>query len=250
MMRRFLVVLLLASAGEAAEAASANAVCLDAADRAAARHDVPARVMRALTRTETGRNRGGALQPWPWTSNIEGEGAWHGSRAEAVASIEQARRRGARSFDVGCFQLNHVYHSKTFDDINHMIDPYANADYAARFVKSLFQEYGDWPSAAGAYHSRTPRLMDRYRKRFEQVLARGERDDSGAELALAQPGVIKDAPRPARAVDADAPAAGKRPKSAPWRLSEAVAPRTPGAVSMKFGRGRGPLLGAARPLIE
>lgn len=240
MMRGLLVVLLLATAGEAA---SANEACLDAADRAAARHDVPARVMRALTRTETGRNRNGALQPWPWTSNIEGEGAWHDSRAEAVAHIEQARRRGARSFDVGCFQLNHIYHSETFDDIDHMIDPYANADYAARFVKSLFQEYGDWPSAAGAYHSRTPRFMERYRKRFEQVLARGERDDSGAELALAQPGVIGDAPPLARAAEG-------RPKAEPWRLSEAAAPRTPGAVAMRFGRGRGPFLNTARPLIE
>jgi hypothetical protein len=38
-------------------------VCLRTADRAADRHGVPRAVMRALTRTETGRNRGGALQP-------------------------------------------------------------------------------------------------------------------------------------------------------------------------------------------
>ncbi|NCO17681.1 MAG: lytic transglycosylase domain-containing protein, partial [Alphaproteobacteria bacterium] len=87
-------------------AANPAAICLAVADRAADAHGVPRAVMRALTRTETGRAYGGALQPWPWTVNMEGAGHWFDSRAEALAYVAREQARGARSFDVGCFQLN------------------------------------------------------------------------------------------------------------------------------------------------
>ncbi|MEM9043679.1 MAG: lytic transglycosylase domain-containing protein [Pseudomonadota bacterium] len=148
-----------------------DAVCDAAARNASARHDVPLEVMRALTRTETGRARQGQLEPWPWTINMEGTGHWFDNRAEALRFALDHHARGARSFDVGCFQINFRWHGEAFESIETMFDQNLNADYAARFLKELKAEGGDWTRAVGKYHSRTPTLAAKYTNRFERILA-------------------------------------------------------------------------------
>ncbi|WP_425452404.1 transglycosylase SLT domain-containing protein [Roseovarius spongiae] len=144
-------------------------LCDQAAQRAARHSGVPVSVLRAITRTETGRARGGKLQPWPWTVNMEGVGKWFATEREARAYVMRHYKRGARSFDVGCFQINYKWHGAEFTSIDAMFDPHENAAYAARFLKSLFAETGDWTKAAGAYHSRTPKYADRYEARFARI---------------------------------------------------------------------------------
>ena len=144
-------------------------LCDRAAERAARAHDVPLAVLRAITRTETGRVHAGRMEPWPWTVNMEGKGRWFEDADAARAYVYQAFRRGARSFDVGCFQINYKWHGALFRSIAHMFDPEANASYAARFLKTLHDETGDWSVAAGHFHSRTPELAGRYRARFERI---------------------------------------------------------------------------------
>ena len=63
---------------------------------------------------------------------------------------------GRRSFDVGCFQINYHWHGHNFPSLEAMFDPDTGADYAARFLQSLYAERGNWSAAAGAYHSQTP----------------------------------------------------------------------------------------------
>jgi len=240
------------------------AICLAAGDRAADAHGVPRAVMRALTRTETGRSSGGALQPWPWTVNMEGAGHWFDSRAAALAYVAREQARGARSFDVGCFQLNHRWHGQAFASVEAMFDPAANADYAARFLKGLHDESGAWDAAAGLYHSRTPEFRDRYAARFARILRRGDAETAPVTLAALE--------------SADAQAAARQP--APRRRRDRIRPLmlrtswtppnaqavTAGGVSLRILRGgsaglRGggaalvsagaqPLLRAARPLID
>jgi hypothetical protein len=147
------------------------AICDAAASRAARETDVPLSVLRAVTRTETGRQRGGRLSPWPWTVNMEGTGHWFASKREAHAHVMRHHDNGARSFDIGCFQINYKWHGEAFDSILAMFDPVANARYAARFLARLHAELGDWSRAAGAYHSRTRALATRYRARFDRIRA-------------------------------------------------------------------------------
>ena len=52
-----------------------------------------------------------------------------------------------------------------------MFDPDTGADYAARFLRSLYAERGDWSAAAGAYHSQSPDRAGVYRARFDRILA-------------------------------------------------------------------------------
>lgn len=148
-----------------------SALCDAAAIRAARESAVPLAVLRAITRTETGRRRDGALRPWPWTVNMEGRGRWFDSRAEMLSYARRHRTRGARSFDMGCFQINYKWHGGAFASLESMADPLTTARYAARFLADLHAELGSWPRAAGAYHSRTPAYAHRYRRRFERIFA-------------------------------------------------------------------------------
>ena len=147
-------------------------LCDRAARMAASRTGVPVAVLRAIALTETGRTRDGRISPWPWTVNMEGAGHWFDSRAEAEAYVRRHQARGARSFDIGCFQINFRWHGAAFDSAAQMFEPEAGALYAAHFLQELYAETGTWPAAAGAYHSRTPALASRYRARFERHLAR------------------------------------------------------------------------------
>lgn len=146
-----------------------NDVCDRAARQAAAESGVPVSVLWSITRTETGRARKGKLEPWPWTVNMEGDGRWFANRRDAQDFVDTNFARGARSFDVGCFQINYKWHGASFRSIDHMFDPVENARYAAAFLLRLYRESGDWSKAAGAYHSRTPEYANRYRARFDRI---------------------------------------------------------------------------------
>lgn len=253
----------LMAAGAAAKSADPRdiataAICDAAADRAAGRGGPPAPILRALTRTETGRPMGGDLRPWPWTVNMEGEGRWFATRAEAMAFVEARRRAGARSFDIGCFQINHRWHGHAFESVETMFDPDVNARYAAAFLTELAAEGGGWGAAAGRYHSRTPSLAGKYSARFARILSRLDPDAPAAPPAAV-------ARAEADGLRSDAPPAAPPSVSPPRferRLASLAAPVPgQGAPLASIGdasvaprgslapRGGGGLLRAARPLF-
>ena len=158
-------------------------ICDQVAQIASNNTGVPITVLQAITRTETGRKKDGHFTPWPWTVNMEGKGVWFDTPDAARAYVFKHFKRGARSFDVGCFQINYKWHHKAFSSIEEMFDPLANATYAARFLKDLYAELGNWPDAAGAYHSRTPKYADKYKAIFNKH----HRNAPGATMAVAAP---------------------------------------------------------------
>ncbi|MFT6674848.1 MAG: hypothetical protein ACJAVM_001034 [Sulfitobacter sp.] len=145
--------------------------CDQAAHRAAERSAVPYDVLRAISRTETGRQRKTGFSPWPWTVNMEGRGIWFDTEDQAQAFVFRHFRAGARSFDIGCFQLNYKWHGHAFNSIEDMFDPDLNARYAAQFLTQLHQELGEWTKAAGAYHSRTAKYANPYLARYAEIHA-------------------------------------------------------------------------------
>jgi transglycosylase-like protein with SLT domain len=154
------------------EASTGAEICQDAARYAASKTGVPVTILQAISLTETGRKKNGEFAPWPWTVNMEGKGVWFDSRQAAFDYATKNFDRGARSFDVGCFQLNFRWHGKAFPSLEAMFDPNANAIYAAKYLLTLYAEMGNWESAVGAYHSRTPKLANKYKKRFARIHAR------------------------------------------------------------------------------
>lgn len=164
--------LLMSFAGLADPAAAGPAdLCEAAIARGAAREGVPEAVLHAISLTETGRNDGGRFRPYPWAINREGQGHWFASREEALAFARASVAAGRPSFDVGCFQINYYWHGRNFASLEAMFDPDIGAAYAARFLRSLYGERGDWSLAAGAYHSQTPERAGVYRARFDRILA-------------------------------------------------------------------------------
>ena len=153
------------------------ALCEAAAERVAKETDVPVSVLKAISLNETGRKRDGQFRPWAWTVNMEGKGHWFDTLDEARAYVFKEFKRGARSFDVGCFQINYKWHNQAFSSIDQMFDPLSNAMYAAKFLGELYAETGDWTAAAGAYHSRTKEYADRYSARFADLRQRFAAED-------------------------------------------------------------------------
>ncbi len=178
----------------AAQPTDDSAIC-DAVSAAAARaRHMPGDALYAIALAETGRTRGGRFRPWPWTVNMEGKGHWFATRAEAYAYVMERYNAGARSFDVGCFQINYKYHGQHFASIEAMFDPMTNATYAAHLLSGLYDEFGDWTRAAGAYHSRNETYASRYRTRYARIRARLNGAVPEAELRL-PPVQVARAPR-------------------------------------------------------
>lgn len=144
-------------------------ICEKAAVYAAQETGVPLSVLLAISLTETGRTKKSGFRPWPWTVNMEGKGVWFESQLDALAYVERHFKAGARSFDVGCFQINYKWHGKAFTSVDQMFDPSLNAVYAAKYLTALFNEKGSWEEAAGAYHSRTKKYADKYKLRFKRI---------------------------------------------------------------------------------
>lgn len=159
----------LALAPMVSAAADPTEVCDAAAHHVARESSVPIEVLRAITRTETGRGTSTTLDPWPWTVNMQGRGVWFDTQSQAQAYVFRHFKNGARSFDIGCFQINYKWHGHAFASIEEMFDPIQNARYAARFLAKLYQEHGDWTKAAGAYHSRTAKYADSYLERYAAI---------------------------------------------------------------------------------
>lgn len=146
-------------------------LCKSAAQEASTRTGVPFDVLWAVSLTETGTKKAKPFDAWPWTVNMEGKGYWFDSRDEALSYALQQQARGAKSFDLGCFQLNHRWHGEAFASVDAMFDPLESALYAAGFLRRLYDETGSWEQAAGFYHSRTPEHANRYRALFTQHLS-------------------------------------------------------------------------------
>lgn len=154
-------------------------LCRQAIAAAAGAHGVPPALMAAVGRVESGRRdpANGAMNPWPWTVDADGQGSFYDSKPEAIAAVRQLQAHGVRSIDVGCMQVNLIHHPHAFASLDQAFDPSANADYAARFLVELHDQTGSWPKATAFYHSATPELAAAYEQKvmrawpLEQQLA-------------------------------------------------------------------------------
>jgi hypothetical protein len=140
-------------------------LCRQAIQAAEREHRLPASLLSAIAKVESGRldPRTGAVTPWPWTVNAEGQGRHYETKTEAIAAVEALRARGVRLIDVGCLQVNLHHHPAAFADLEQAFDPLVNARYAGLFLTRLHAAARDWVQAAGRYHSATPELGEAYR---------------------------------------------------------------------------------------
>jgi hypothetical protein len=153
------------SRGDDATACVAASAAVQRASR------LPPRLLNAIGIVETGRIDPfrHVVAPWPWSVNANGEGHMYDSKAQAIAAVQQLQAAGTDSIDVGCMQINLHHHPDAFSSLEQAFDPSANTAYASRFLWSLFEQTGSWPSAAAAYHSQTPSLAGPYAARVMAI---------------------------------------------------------------------------------
>jgi hypothetical protein len=144
---------------------------------------IPEGLLLAIGVRESGRfdPRTGGAPPWPWSVNRDGQSAVFGTQAEAVTYVADALRAGSRSIDVGCFQISLKYHPGAFASLQEAFDPAANAAYAARFLRELYDRHGSWEAAVADYHSATSWFGEPYR---DAVLAIWHGTSPPAGLAM------------------------------------------------------------------
>jgi len=199
------ILFLPAAPGRAAPAkAVAPALCGPAIASAEDSAGLPPRLLEAIAQVESGRPDAttGKLSPWPWTINAEGQGAFFATKAQAIEAVQALQARGVRSIDIGCLQVNLMFHPAAFASLEQAFDPRANASYAAHFLDVLHASSNNWLSAIAAYHSQTAVLGAEYRRR---VLALWH--DPAANWHLGLAAAYRDFASRAQAYDDFAPVA-------------------------------------------
>lgn len=141
--------------------------CRIAIDRIERSAKIPAQLMTAISMVESGRSdpETGEKIAWPWTVNNAGDGRYFATKAQAQAHVRALWARGERNIDVGCMQVNLMYHPEAFIDLEEAFDPEANVAYAASYLRQLRDDKHSWSIAVAHYHSATPERGQVYRKK-------------------------------------------------------------------------------------
>ena len=156
-------------------------LCERAARTAAQDTGVSLALLRAIMLAESGRDMGPGRSAWPWTLQSQGQGHWLASADDALALARDLIASGETNIDLGCFQINLHWHGKAFASLDAMLDPDANARYAAEYLLELYAQTGDWRSAAGAYHSRSADRAETYVTRLVSL-----HNDTGGSAPVAE----------------------------------------------------------------
>lgn len=153
-------------------------LCLKASRRIERAHRIPAGLLGAIGRVESGRWVKSAQVgvAWPWTVYAEGRGRYLPSRQAAKREVVALHARGVTNIDVGCMQINLAWHGDKFADLDEVLDPAANTAYAGRFLAALKTETRTWSRAISRYHSRTPRFAKPYAANVQAMWRKVKRE--------------------------------------------------------------------------
>ena len=168
----FLVLLMLVQPVQAKsynEYADDMTACMNATQKMEKVYQIKQHMLTTISNVETGRWNAEKKQKyaWPWTVNAQGKGTFFKSKAEAVREVKRLQAQGVKSIDVGCMQINLAYHPDAFASVEDAFDPQKNAEYGAKFLKSLYENNSkDWIKAAMAYHSSIPTKALKYKKKI------------------------------------------------------------------------------------
>ena len=123
------------------------------------KNGIPRGLLSAIVGVESSFN--------PYAVNIEGKSIIANNKSESIETIKNAINQGITNIDIGIAQINYRWHKNNFKNIEEMLNPTANIEYAARLLSSLFKQHGTWHKAIRHYHSANP---DHYRQYSRKVV--------------------------------------------------------------------------------
>lgn len=142
--------------------------------------NVPPEVIWAVANAESNL---GNLGPWPWSANFGGKSFYFKSQKELTNFIRnKLKKKRYLSIDIGCMQLNYVYHGHKFSNIYEMTNIYKNMLIGAKYLRELYEKSKQmnsrkhlpenrlWGYAVGDYHSQKALRGAKYIKRTTKLL--------------------------------------------------------------------------------
>lgn len=117
-------------------------------------HGIPKGLLSAIARVES--------EMRPYSVTVSGRSISPNSKAQAEKLVKRYLNKGHTNIDVGIMQVNYRWHNKQFSSIVEMLEPRRNIDYAARFLKKLYNRHGSWSMAVRHYHSNKVKHHRRY----------------------------------------------------------------------------------------
>jgi len=160
---------------------------------------IPEHLLSSIARIESGRRdpQSGLVDPWPWSINVEGVDHVYDTEPEVIAAVQTFQSQGHRSIDVGCMQVNLMFHPDAFANLAQAFDPKTNADYGAKFLTELYRQTGSWERATAWYHSATPELGEPYERKVIAALPEEQKQPNPGSLAGMQRMASLSMPSPA-----------------------------------------------------
>ena len=146
--------------------------CIIAAKKYEEIYGIPKNLLLSVSLTESGRKiKNGEFISWPWTINKKGTGKFFDNKVTAVNYVKEYTKNGKKNIDVGCMQVNYMYHPNAFKNFYEAFDPDKNVEWAANMLKSLYAKFGTWESAVGYYHSYRKSKRKKYSQKVFNTLA-------------------------------------------------------------------------------
>jgi hypothetical protein len=124
--------------------------------------EVPSSLLLAISFVESGFH--------PYVLNHDGESLSFSSAVQSLDYAQTQIAQGNTNIDIGCMQINWKAHQHKFDSPRELLVPTTNIRYAAKFLKTLYKEFGSWSKAVSAYHSRNKAKSKSYLIKIAQFI--------------------------------------------------------------------------------
>jgi hypothetical protein len=175
-------------------------ICTNLTRRIEKEFEIKKHLLTTIASVESGKWNHARQQnlSWPWTINAAGRGMYFDSKEEAIEKVRELQAQGVRSIDVGCMQINLMYHPNAFGSLEEAFDPEANVRYGATFLRRHYDTRQDWIKAAMAYHSTTPKKAQAYKRRIVRTFEKVKNDYDALDAKLFAEQKISDEIRQAR----------------------------------------------------
>lgn len=136
------------------------------------KYKIPLDTLHSISLRESGKahSKHNIRIVWPWAVNVEGEGYYFSTRTEAVLFVKKQLLSGKENIDIGCMQINLKHHPDAFRTLEQAFDPTINVDYGAWFLRSKYDQLGNWGKAIAHYHSATHELGFSYKQDVIKII--------------------------------------------------------------------------------